>query len=142
MQQSLFIVIIASAVAYSTYNAYQMTIRDQIHIPIQEATNYMAEHLDQNQSAVLVCAFNLLNQDMFRFYLPKNMSSDQIWQYPSLAVDAFTPNFNITEFVSLCQERNVKYIILFDWGPHTTFFNTTLDYAQVQTMIYEHSQVR
>jgi 4-amino-4-deoxy-L-arabinose transferase-like glycosyltransferase len=133
---SLFIVIIASAVAYSTYNAYQMTIRDQIHIPIQEATNYMAEHLDQNQSAVLVCAFNLLNQDMFRFYLPKNMSSDQIWQYPSLAVDAFTPNFDITEFVSLCQERNVKYIILFDWGPHTTFFNTTLDYAQVQTMIY------
>jgi 4-amino-4-deoxy-L-arabinose transferase-like glycosyltransferase len=132
----LFIVIIASAFAYSTYNAYQMTIRDQIHIPIQEATNYMADHLSQNQSAVLVCAFNLLNQDMFRFYLPKNLPSDQIWQYPSLAVDAFTPNFDITEFVSLCQERNVKYIILFDWGPHTTFFNTTLDYAQVQTMIY------
>ena len=131
-----FIVIIASAVAYATYNAYEMTIRDQIHIPIQEATNYMAGHLNQNQSAVLVCAFNLLNQDMFRFYLPKNMSNDQIWQYPSLAVDAFTPNFNITEFVNLCQERNVKYIILFDWGPHTTFFNTTLDYAQVQTMIY------
>ena len=131
-----FMVIISSAVAYATYDAYQMTIRDQIHIPIQEATNYMAGNLSQNQSAVLVCAFNLLNQDMFRFYLPNNMSSDQIWQYPSLAVDAFTPNFNITEFVSLCQERSVKYIILFDWGPHTTFFNTTLDYAQVQTMIY------
>jgi 4-amino-4-deoxy-L-arabinose transferase-like glycosyltransferase len=134
---AFFIVIIASAVAYATYDAYQMTIRDQIHIPIQEATNYMAGHLDQNQSAVLVCAFNLLNQDMFRFYLPNNMSSDQIWQYPSLAVDAFTPNFNITEFVSLCQESNVKYIVLFDWGPHTTFFNTTLDYVQVQTMIYD-----
>ena len=114
-----------------------MTARDQIHIPIQEATDYLATHLDQNQSAVLVCAFNLLNQDMFRFYLPQNMSRDQIWQYPSLAVDAFTPNFNINEFVSLCQERNVKYIILFDWGPHTTFFNTTLDYAQVQTLIYQ-----
>ncbi|MFH1302635.1 MAG: hypothetical protein ABIK07_16355, partial [Planctomycetota bacterium] len=25
---------------------------------------------------------------------------------------------------------------LFDWGPHTTFFNTTLDYEQVQTMIF------
>lgn len=133
---ALFIVIISSAVAYAAYDSYQMTVRDQIHIPIQEATDYMAGHLDQNQSAVLVCSFNLLNQDMFRFYLPKNMSSDQIWQYPSLAVDAFTPNFNITEFVNLCQERNVKYIILFDWGPHTTFFNTTLDYAQVQTMIY------
>jgi 4-amino-4-deoxy-L-arabinose transferase-like glycosyltransferase len=131
-----FIVIIASAVAYASYNSYQMTARDQIHIPIQEATDYLATHLDQNQSAVLVCAFNLLDQDMFRFYMPSNMSSDQIWQYPALAVDAFTPNFNITEFLSLCQQRNVKYIILFDYGIHTQFFNTTLDYTQVETMIY------
>ncbi len=131
-----FIALIAGSVAYAGYDSYLMTARDQIHIPVQEATNYLAGHLDQNQSAVLVCAFNLLDQDMFRFYLPKNMSSDQIWQYPALAVDAFTPSFNIKEFISLCQERNVKYIILFDWGPHTTFFNTTLDYAQVQTMIY------
>ena len=131
------IVIMVSAVAYASYDTYQMTARDQIHIPIQEATNYLATHLDKNQSAVLVCAFNLLSQDMFRFYLPQNMSRDQIWQYPSLAVDAFTPNFNINEFVSMCQERNVKYIILFDWGPHTAFFNTTLDYVQVQTLIYD-----
>jgi hypothetical protein len=113
-----------------------MTARDQIHIPIDEATNYLASHLSQNQSAVIVCASNLLDQDMFRFYLPANMSKDQIWQYPDLAVDAFTPNFNITEFVGLCQQRNVKYIILFDYGPHTQFFNTTLDYTQVETMIY------
>ena len=131
-----FIALIAGSVAYAGYDSYLMTARDQIHIPVQETTNYLAGHLDQNQSAVLVCAFNLLDQDMSRFYLPKNMSNDQIWQYPALAVDAFTPNFNITEFISLCQERNVKYIILFDWGPHTTFFNTTLDYAQVQTIIY------
>ena len=133
---SFFIIIIASAVAYASYDAYQMTVRDQIHIPIQEATDYLATHLDQNQSAVLVCAFNLLNQDMFRFYLPSNMSRDQIWQYPSLAVDAFTANFSMQEFVNLCQERNVKYIILFDYGIHTKFFNTTLDYTQVETMIY------
>jgi hypothetical protein len=63
------------------------------------------------------------------------MSSDQIWQYPSLAVDAFTPNFNINEFVGLCRERNVKYIILYDFGVNAEFFNTTLDYTQVRTMI-------
>jgi len=133
---ALFIVLAASAIVYSSYDAYQMTARDQIHIPIDEATNYLASHLNQNQSAVIVCASNLLDQDMFRFYLPANMSKDQIWQYPDLAVDAFTPNFNITEFVGLCQQRNVKYIILFDYGPHMQFFNTTLDYTQVQTMIY------
>ena len=133
---ALFIVLATSTIVYSSYDAYQMTARDQIHIPIDEATNYLASHLSQNQSAVIVCASNLLSQDMFRFYLPANMSKDQIWQYPDLAVDAFTPNFNITEFVGLCQQRNVKYIILFDYGPHTQFFNTTLDYTQVETMIY------
>ena len=74
-----------STIAYASYNSYLMTARDQIHIPIDEATNYLAGHLDQNQSAVLVCASNLLDQDMFRFYLPANMSKDQIWQYPELA---------------------------------------------------------
>jgi 4-amino-4-deoxy-L-arabinose transferase-like glycosyltransferase len=134
---ALFIVVIASAVAYSSYDAYQMTARDQIHIPIQEATAYLTSNLSQNQSAVLVCSFNLLSQDMFRFYLPQNMSSDQIWQYPSLAVDAFTPDFNITEFLNLCVERNVKYIILYDFGINTKFFNSTLDYTQVEQMIYD-----
>jgi 4-amino-4-deoxy-L-arabinose transferase-like glycosyltransferase len=131
-----FIAIIAGTIAYSGYASYQMTVRDQIHIPVQEATAYLASHLDANQSAVLVCSFNLLSQDMFRFYLPSNTSSDQIWQYPSLAVDAFTANFNITEFVNLCVERNVKYIILYDFGIHNQFFNSTLDYVQIQTMIY------
>jgi hypothetical protein len=82
----------------------------------------------------------LLSQDMFRFYLPANMSWDHIWQYPALPVDSFTPNFNIKEFVQLCQERHVKYIILYDYGIHTTFFNSTLDYTQVEQMIYNTSR--
>jgi 4-amino-4-deoxy-L-arabinose transferase-like glycosyltransferase len=131
----LLIAIVASMVVYSSYDAFQMTERDQIHIPIQEATNYLAGNLEQNQSAVLLCPFNLLDQDMFRFYLPANMSSDRIWQYPALAVDAFTPNFNITEFTGLCVQRNVKYVIIFDYGLYTQFFNTTLDITQVKAMI-------
>ncbi|MGD6807000.1 MAG: ArnT family glycosyltransferase [Candidatus Bathyarchaeia archaeon] len=132
-----FIVLMAGAVIYSGYEAYQMTVRDQIRIPVQEATEYLAGHLEGNQSAVLVCSFNLLSQDMFRFYLPENMSSEQVWQYPALAVDAFTPNFNITEFTDLCVQRNVKYIILYDFGVHNEFFNTTLDYTQVLQMIFD-----
>ncbi len=134
---ALCIALAASAILYSGYEAYEMTARDQIHVPIEETANYLAGHMSLNQSAVIVCASNILNQDMFKFYLPANMSQDQIWQHPALAVDAFTPNFNITEFVDLCQQRNVKYIILFDYGPHMQFFNTTLDYTQVMTMIYD-----
>lgn len=132
-----FIAIIVGAIVYSAYNSYEMTERDQIHIPIKEATAYLASNLDANQSAVLVCAYNLLSQDMFRFYLPANMSSSQIWQYPANAVDAFTPYFDIDEFVELCRERNVKYIILYDYGINTQFFNTTLDYTQIKAMIAE-----
>jgi hypothetical protein len=52
-----------------------------------------------------------------------------------LSVDAFTPNFNITEFVSLCEQRNVKYAILYDYGTYTPFFNTTLTYSDVTTLL-------
>ncbi len=133
---ALFIIIVASTIFYSSYNAYEMTARDEIQIPIEEATNYLVGHLGQNQSAVIVCASNLLDQDMFWLYMPANMSQNQIWQYPELAVDAYTPDFNITEFVVLCEQHNVKYIILFDYGPNAPFFNSTLTYSQVETMIY------
>jgi 4-amino-4-deoxy-L-arabinose transferase-like glycosyltransferase len=133
---ALFIVLVASAIVYSSYNAYEMTARDQIHIPLEETANYLAGHMSLNESAVIVCAFNLLNQDMLRFYLPANMSIDQIWQYPELPVDATTPNFNITEFVSLCEQRNVKYAILYDYGADTPFYNTTLTYTDVTTLLY------
>ena len=133
---SLFIFLAASAIAYSSYNAYQMTARDEVSIPIQEATNYLAAHLNQNQSAVIVCASNLLYQDMFWFYMPANMSESQIWQYPELPVDAYMPNFNITEFVNLCQQQNVKYIILYDYGTNTPLYNTTLTYGDIEQMIY------
>jgi 4-amino-4-deoxy-L-arabinose transferase-like glycosyltransferase len=134
---ALLVVLTAAAVVYSSYDAYQMTVRDQIHIPLEETASYLASHMNLNESAVVVCAFNLLNQDMLRFYLPTNMSSDQIWQYPELSVDAFTPNFNITEFVSLCEQRNVKYAILYDFGADTPFFNTTLTYTNVTTLLFE-----
>jgi 4-amino-4-deoxy-L-arabinose transferase-like glycosyltransferase len=132
---AFFIVVAASTILYSTNDAYQMTARDQVDIPVAQTTAYLARHLDQNQSAVLVCAFNLLDQDMFRFYLPANMSANQIWQYPALAVDAYTPYFNITQFVNLCEQRNVKYIILYDYGTNMPFYNSTLTYASILQMI-------
>ena len=133
---ALFIFLAASTIIYSGYNAYQMTVRDEINIPIQETTNYLAAHLDQNQSAVIVCASNMLYQDMFWFYMPANMSENQIWQYPTLPVDADTPNFNITQFLNMCEQQNVKYIILYDYGSNTPFYNTTLTYGDILQTIY------
>ena len=63
------------------------------------------------------------------------MSTNQVWQYPETPVDAYTANFNITYFLGQCQQRNVKYIILYDYGENMPFFNSTLTYGQVLGMI-------
>ncbi|MCJ7761869.1 glycosyltransferase family 39 protein [Candidatus Bathyarchaeota archaeon] len=132
---ALFIVLAASTIFYSSYEAYQMTARDQIHIPIEEAAHYATGNMTQSESMVVLCAFNLFSQDMLRFYLPANMSKDQVWQYPELPVDSFTPSFNITEFIDLCEERNVKWVIFYEYGPDVSFFNTTLSMRNVTTML-------
>jgi uncharacterized membrane protein len=132
---ALFIVLAATAIIYSGNDTYQMVARDQIHIPIEETAHYAASNMTQNESMVIVCAFNLFSQDMLRFYLPANMSKDQVWQYPELPVDSFTPNFNITEFIDLCEQRNVKWVIIYEYGPEVSFFNTTLSMQNVTTML-------
>jgi 4-amino-4-deoxy-L-arabinose transferase-like glycosyltransferase len=133
---ALFIFLVIATVLFSANNSYQMTARDQVSVPIQQTTAYLVGHLGANQSAVILCAFNLLNDDMFHFYLPANMSENQIWQYPSMAVDAYTPIFNITEFVNLCVERNVKYVILYDYGTNMPFYDSTLTYGGIMQQIY------
>jgi len=133
---ALFIFLVVATVLFSANDSYQMTARDEVSIPIQQAAAYLIGHLEGNQSAVILCAFNLLSDDMFHFYLPANMSENQIWQYPSMAVDAYTPVFNITEFVNLCVERNVKYVILYDYGTNAPFYDTSLTYGDIMQQIY------
>ena len=132
----LLIGITLVGLAYSVNDAYTWVAEDQIHIPIEETAQYLATHLDQNQSAVIVCAFNLLDLDMFQFYMPANAPVYQVWQYPTMPVDTYTPNFNVTEFLNLCVQRNVKYIIIYDYGANTPFYNTTMTYSDVLTMVY------
>jgi len=123
----LLVVLAAIAIVYSSSDAYQMVVRDQIHIPIEEATSYAANRLSPNESIMVLCAFNLFNRDMVEFYLQATEPrQNQVWQYPELAVDAFTPNFNVTELISLCEEHNVKYALLYAYGGSVPYFNTTL----------------
>jgi uncharacterized membrane protein len=111
----LFVVLAATAVVYSSYNAYQMVSRDQIHIPIEEATTYAASHMSSNESIVVMSPFNLFNQDMVRFYLPATQATQiHVLQYPELPIDSFASTFNVTELVTLCASRNVKYVFLYE----------------------------
>lgn len=137
LSATLFLVLVTVAIIYGSYNTYQMVERDQIHIPIEEAANFAASHTSENESMVVLAAFNFFNQDMLRFYLPANFKVDQVWQYPELAVDAFTPIFNIAEFISFCEQRSVKFVFFYEHGADIPFFNTTLTLEAISWELYE-----
>jgi 4-amino-4-deoxy-L-arabinose transferase-like glycosyltransferase len=132
----LLIALAVIAAAYSSVDAYQMVARDQIHIPTQEATDYAANRMQQNESMMVLCAFNYFNKDMVTFYLQTNESrQNQVLQYPELPIDSFTPNFNVTELVALCQKNNVKYVFLYEYGGDVPYFNSTLTAMQVYSLL-------
>jgi hypothetical protein len=75
---------------------------------------------------------------MVRFYLyADGTKHNQVWQYPELPVDTYTPNFDINEFVTLCEERNVKYVFTYEFGGDVPYFNTTLSLMGVYQKLYD-----
>jgi 4-amino-4-deoxy-L-arabinose transferase-like glycosyltransferase len=127
-----FVAFTIVSVAYSFYDGYQWTARYLIHVPISEATNFAASQVSQNDSIAVLCPNNSFNDEMVSFFLEANESKrNQVWQYPELAVDAFKPDFNVTYLVSLCEERNTKLLLLYEYGQTEPFFNSTLTTAQV-----------
>jgi len=133
-----FTVFIAVAAFYSVSDAYYWVAKDQIQIPIEAATNYAASRLSENESIMVACAFNLFSQDMVRFYLyADGTKHNQVWQYPELPVDTYTPNFDINEFIALCEERNVKYVFTYEFGGDVPYFNTTLNLMGVYQKFYD-----
>jgi 4-amino-4-deoxy-L-arabinose transferase-like glycosyltransferase len=132
----LFVVLTATAVVYSSYEAYEMTARDQIHIPVEEATSYAVSHMEANESIVVLLPFNMLNQDMVWFYLPADRTGQtQVLQYPELAIDAFTLDFNVTELISLCEQKNVKYVFLYE---HANVMEVYEKLYETGRFTYEH----
>ena len=87
---------------------------------------------------MVICAQNLFSQDMVRFYLyADGTKHNQVWQYPELPADTYMPNFNITEFIGLCEQRNVKYVFTYEFGGDVSYFNTTLSLMGVYEKLYE-----
>jgi 4-amino-4-deoxy-L-arabinose transferase-like glycosyltransferase len=128
----ILIVFTVASVSYSFYDGYQWASRYIIHIPIREATDFAAAQSNQNESLAVLCPNNSFNDEMVRFYLEANASRrNGIWQYPALAVDSFTPDFNETMLVQLCEQHNTKFLLLYEYGQTAPFFNTTLTTVQV-----------
>jgi hypothetical protein len=132
------VIFTVAAAAYSFYDGYQWTARYQIHIPIEEATNFAASRLNQNESIGVLCASNSFSEDMVRFYLEANTSiRNNVWQYPERAVDAFKPDFNVSELISLCENRTAKYVFLYEYGATFPYFDSTLTMHEVYGMLLD-----
>jgi hypothetical protein len=96
-------------------------------VPVDEAVNFAADGLLANQSLVVVCPLNRFNMYMVRYYLTVNNADanfDQAWQYPAQAADAYTPNFDLAEFIIQSQYHNVKYALIYEFNGYQ-YFNST-----------------
>jgi 4-amino-4-deoxy-L-arabinose transferase-like glycosyltransferase len=133
----LLIIFLFTEVAYSLNDIYNNVKQTDIDIEIEKATNYALIHDTSNQSIMLLCPFNYFSQDMVNFYLASRGNWDiKTYQYPTRAVDTYTPIFNITEFVDLCREDNVKYVFTYEYGGTVPYFNTTLNLEQIYIQLY------
>jgi hypothetical protein len=115
-----------------------MVSKDQLNIPIQEAVTYVAENIQPNESVMLICTFDFFSGGMVIFYMQTNNKNNLVQGYPELPVDTYTPTFDIDVLVSRCQESNVKYVLLceYGWTSTSTYFNTTLTPQGVASMLY------
>ncbi len=135
---ALLVILTISSIAYSSYNAYQMVARDQIHIPIEEATNYAIRNMNERESIVVLAAFNLFNRDMVKFYLQAEQPRlNEVFQYPELPVDSFKPDFDVTMLVALCQEHDVKYLFLYEYGGDIPYFRSNLTAMGIYDQLHQ-----
>ncbi|MCL2642763.1 MAG: glycosyltransferase family 39 protein [Candidatus Bathyarchaeota archaeon] len=134
----VLVVVVASAMIYSVYDTYNYNSTAIPPIDIQGATNYALNNIEDGKSIMVLLPCNLFNRDMVQFYLWAGGDRGiEIFQYPEVAVDAYVPNFNFTEFTELCSQHNVQYIIAFEYGGvEVPYYNTTLTFLQVYEQLY------
>jgi len=130
-------VMVSGAMLYSIYDAYSYTSQMHITIDIKGATDYVYPHMEPDKSIMLLCPFNFFSADMIEFYLlAKGERNIDIYQYPDLPVDTYTPTFDIDEFISQCNQYNVQYVFTYELGGIVPYYNTTLNLQQIYAQLY------
>jgi hypothetical protein len=94
--------------------------------------------MNGNKSIMVLCPFDLLSREMVRFYLWEDGDNKvPVFQYPRQAVDAYTPNFNITELIRECKTYKVQFLFTYEYGGTVPYFNSTLNAQQVFEQLYD-----
>jgi 4-amino-4-deoxy-L-arabinose transferase-like glycosyltransferase len=135
---ALVIIFVVAGIFYSSIDAYSWAGQNQPQVPVQEAAKYAMSITKSNQSILVLCSHNLFNKDMVWFYLnSKKASQTPVYQYPELAVDAYTPDFNITQLVNFCQTKGTKTLMLYEYGGTVAYYNSDLTEQAVFGMLNE-----
>jgi 4-amino-4-deoxy-L-arabinose transferase-like glycosyltransferase len=135
---ALLIVSVAGGVFLGSMDAYSWVGQGQPQIPIQQAAEYASSNVQQNKSVLILCPYNLFNRDMVWFYLnAKDPSQTLVYQYPLLAVDAYTPNFTINDIINFCVVNGTGLVMLYEYGASMRYFNSSLTGPAVFGMLNE-----
>jgi predicted membrane-bound mannosyltransferase len=135
---ALLIVSVAGGVFFSSLDSYTWAGQGQPQIPIQQAGMYAASIVPANKSILVLCPYNLFNRDMVWFYLnSKSPSQTLVYQYPLLAVDAYTPDLNAVDLVHFCEVNGTGIVMLYEYGGAMTYFNSSLNEPAVYGMLNE-----
>jgi type IV secretory pathway VirB2 component (pilin) len=132
----LLIAFVGAGLLFSCVDAYNWQVRDEIVVPIEQATRYAAQDLGANQTVAVVCSVNHFSKYMVQFYLDvqTGRNLNQTWQYPFNAADSFTPNFDVDEFTGICQRLDAKYVMLYEYG-NLNYYNTELNQQTIQNLL-------
>jgi asparagine N-glycosylation enzyme membrane subunit Stt3 len=117
-----------TAVFASGIDAYNWFLADSTYVPLPEAAHYIANGFENaNESVMIVCGVNTMNQKATSFYLAAYESKpNKVWLYPLEPADTYAPNFNITQLLIICKQNNVKYLLLYE-NKNQYFFHSTLN---------------
>ncbi len=133
----IFVALAIVSIFASYYDGYSWAARYEIFVPLKEATDYVTPRMNSNQSILVLGGSNSFYEDMVRFYLYANESvKNKVLQYPKLPVDAFQPTFDLNQIVDLCQQNDVKFVLLYEYGATMKYYNSTIDTVTVWLMLY------
>jgi 4-amino-4-deoxy-L-arabinose transferase-like glycosyltransferase len=122
---------------YSLADAANWVANEQLSLPLDEVAAYVAGRLPPSENVMVLMPFNVFGAAMVKFYFYSFPSvTAQVYQYPEMPVDTYTPDFNITKFVVLCQQNSVRYVLVDEYGgAGFHYFNTTLNFADVNATL-------
>jgi hypothetical protein len=132
----VFIVLVLSATAYSSWDAYLWAKAYHVRVPVEDASRYVAEQVGSNGTVAILCATSMFNIDMVKFGMIKHgFDKINLWQYPALPVDVYKPNFNLTELIETAERQNITYLMLDEYG-NLPYYNSELTYHDVYGSLY------